>query len=221
MFRRLAFASALLVESSSPWTVGPSPSRGRACALAPKKRGRGVGSRQSLGPRTRTAASTPTEAAHLTELTSAQAVDQAAWGSPEFWSQAAAAIPGLDSDDPAYARLRGFARNLRSAAPGERVTLPTGQEVLKQYLYPGLQPEDDGGDCGGGGVPRAPFLDGGAFAEVGAWASWLEQEVAPLARAELAQCLRPDRAPLLRDDSQAEPERLADAAAGTWERAAW
>ena len=43
---------------------------------------------------------------------------------------------------PSLERFRGFVNNLRTEAPGEILRGENGQELLRQYVYPGLQPED-------------------------------------------------------------------------------
>jgi hypothetical protein len=132
---------------------------------------------------------------------SAESVDQAAYNSADFWKEVAAEIPGFN-DAPELQRYRGFVSNLISKPPGEVLTLGTGQEVLTQYMFPGLQDDD---------VMREPFP---ALPEV-------EQalvELAPSAQEELASLLA--ERPIMDDDAPAEPEGIGD---GTqpWNRAAW
>ena len=77
-------------------------------------------------------------AAYAQNYGSAAAVDQAAYQSKAFWQQVAEAIPGFNNA-PELARYRGWVSNIITKQPGELATLPTGQEVLTQYVFPGLQ----------------------------------------------------------------------------------
>ena len=74
---------------------------------------------------------------------SAAEVDQAAYESAAFWKEVAENIPGFN-DAPELARYRGWVANLITKPQGELKTLDTGQEVLTQYVFPGLQSEEIG-----------------------------------------------------------------------------
>ena len=127
----------------------------------------------------------------------AVATDQAAYTSDAFWELVSDGIPGVETD-PALERFRGFVHNLRTAAPGEVITRENGQELLAQYVFPGI--DDD----------RTPFPDPGV--------NQLEQtltELAPVAREELDELLR--RTPLTADDG---PRYEGEEDEG-WNRAAW
>ena len=133
---------------------------------------------------------------------SAVSVDQATWSSPLFWSQLHSLIPRLDSA-PSLERFRGFVNNLRTEAPGEILRGENGQELLRQYVYPGLQPED--------GIERLPFP-----APEG-WREALET-LAPTAQQELQTLL--SARPTLDDESVEALDEDA-LAAQVWNRAAW
>ena len=136
---------------------------------------------------------------------SAASVDQAAYESAEFWQEVAAAVPGFN-DRPELKRFRGWVANLITKPPGEVSTLETGQEVLTQYLFPGLQAS---------GVDRTPFP---SLPEVEA----ALRAVAPIAQKELDALLLAQ--PLADDDAAVESR--GDAAGSNedgavWNRAAW
>lgn len=134
---------------------------------------------------------------------SAVSIDQATWSSPVFWSQLDSLMPNLETD-PALERYRGFLHNLQHEAPGEVVREESGQELLRQYVYPGLQPEH--------GIQREPFP------EPEGWLESLEQ-IAPLAQEELSTLLR--ARPTLDDDMPPPDPNDDEAAAEVWNRAAW
>jgi len=115
-----------------------------------------------------TAFAAPSNSAYAATYGSEVRVDQAAYTSPLFWEQVREAIPGFD-DAPELRRFRGFVRNLIVESPGNTKVLPTGQEVLTQYVFPGLQDPD---------VSRPAYP---SLAELG-WEETL-QALAPLARA--------------------------------------
>ena len=137
-------------------------------------------------------------AAYAQNYGSAAAVDQAAYQSKAFWQQVAEAIPGFNNA-PELARYRGWVSNIITKQPGELATLPTGQEVLTQYVFPGLQD-----------VERTPFPSLPEVQEA-------LLDVVPTAQAELAELLaaRP-----LADDDGAEATFDADDEQ-PWNRAAW
>ena len=125
----------------------------------------------------------------------AVATDQAAYTSDAFWELVSSGIPGLESD-PALERFRGFVHNLRHATPGKVVTRENGQELLAQYVFPGIDDE------------RTPFPEPGVLEESLA-------ALAPVAREELVELLR--RTPLTADDG---PRYEGEEDEG-WNRAAW
>lgn len=148
----------------------------------------------------------PINGAYAANYGSELRVDQAAWASPLFWQQVDEALPGLQ-DSPSLARFRGFCNNLRSETPGATSVLPTGQEVLRQYCFPGLQ-EDH--------VERVAYP---SLEQLG-WDASL-RALAPVARDELSAVL--DEHPLL-DDNAPPPMTEAEEdeeAATAWNRAAW
>ena len=136
-----------------------------------------------------------TNSAYAANYGSAAAVDQAAYESSDFWQAVAAEIPGFH-DAPELKRYRGWVANLISKPQGEVDTLETGQEVLTQYVFPGLQSPE----IGRVPFPSLPDVEDALRA------------IAPTAQAELADLLR-DR-PLVDDDGRTEDD-------ATWHRAAW
>jgi hypothetical protein len=132
---------------------------------------------------------------------SAASVDQAAYDSADFWKEVAAAVPGFN-DAPELKRYRGWVANLVSKPQGETKTLGTGQEVLTQYMFPGLQAEDVKREA----FPTLPEVEAAL------------RELAPTAQAELRALLA--ARPLADDDASAELEAEAGDAQA-WNRAAW
>ena len=130
---------------------------------------------------------------------SAATVDQAAYESAAFWKEVADAVDGF-YDGPELKRYRGWVANLINKPAGELKELETGQEVLTQYVFPGLQAEDV--------HKREPFPE---LPEVEA----ALQCLAPIAQEELADLLR--NRPLVDDEAAAE----AEDGTSTWNRAAW
>jgi len=131
-------------------------------------------------------------------------VDQAAWESGEFWKEVAAAVPGF-YDAPELARYRGWVTNLITKPQGECKDLETGQEVLTQYVFPGLQ---DAALVG----QRTPFPE---LPEIEA----ALKQLAPTAQAELADLLR--ARPLADDDAPAVESAEQGGEGEVWNRAAW
>jgi len=131
-------------------------------------------------------------------------LDQAVWGSPRFWDQVDAAIPGWGSD-PTLERFKGFCANVRGCEPGLFTELPNGQQVLRQYEFPGL---DD--------VERSPFPEP-LYPKLEELVASLTETVGPIAREEFSGLLA--NKPLVADDgSGAEAEEEGD---DSWNRAAW
>ena len=97
--------------------------------------------------------------------------EQMTWASPKFWAAFSSSVPHLESD-PALERFRGFIHNLRTEVPGDEITLPNGQQLLRQYVYPGL-PSD--------ATSRAPLprFEGGLswLSELGAAADAAAEEL--------------------------------------------
>ena len=143
-------------------------------------------------------------AAYGTSYGTTLSIDQAAFTSLLFWEQLDDALPALNTD-PRLERFRGFVHNLRTEAPGETVALANGQELLRQYVFPGLQD-----DC----VEREPFP------EHADWTTALEA-LAPTAQAELADVLA--QHPTIADDAPppAYDDDDDDVAEEVWNRAAW
>ena len=68
-----------------------------------------------------------------------QELDEAAWKSTAFWTEARRELPRID-DDPAMLRFRGFCKNLRTCEPGDIVTHDNGQELFTQVRRLRLEP---------------------------------------------------------------------------------
>jgi hypothetical protein len=149
-------------------------------------------------------ATTAGNAAYGTSYGTTLSIDSAAFTSPLFWEQLEDALPALHKD-PRLERFRGFVHNLRTEVPGETVILANGQELLKQYVFPGLQDDD---------VERAPFP------EHTDWTAALEA-LAPTAQAELADVLV--QQPTMDDDAPppAYADEDEDVPEEVWNRAAW
>ena len=150
-----------------------------------------------------------TNKVYATSYGSTIELDQAAWESPQFWRTLDAALPGW-SEDPALERFRGFCGNLRSGEPGVFSELPTtGQEVLEQYVFPGLDQ-----------VQRAPF-PAPVYPELEKLVESLTREVGPVAREEFAGLLA--NRPLVSDhhDGSRSSSSAGDGDDDTWNRAAW
>ena len=131
---------------------------------------------------------------------SAAHVDQAAYDSADFWKEVAAAVPGFH-DAPELARYRGWLANLITKPARELSTLETGQEVLTQYVFPGLQ---------------APAVDRTPFPDLPDLEAAL-QKVAPTAQEELSALLQ--ARPLISDDAPAAADDGEDGE--VWNRCAW
>ena len=149
-------------------------------------------------------ATTAGNAAYGTSYGTTLSIDSAAFTSPLFWEQLEDALPALHKD-PRLERFRGFVHNLRTEVPGETVILANGQELLKQYVFPGLQDDD---------VERAPVP------EHTDWTAALEA-LAPTAQAELADVLV--QQPTMDDDAPppAYADEDEDVPEEVWNRAAW
>lgn len=139
-------------------------------------------------------------AAYSANYGSAAAVDQAAYESAAFWGEVRDNVPGFN-DAPELARYRGWVGNLITKTNGECATLDTGQEVLTQYVFPGLQ----GTEAGRTPFPSLPDVEAALRA------------LAPTAQEELTALLA--ARPLVDDDAPADDD--ADDADEAWRRAAW
>ena len=148
----------------------------------------------------------PGNIAYASNYGSEMRIDQAAFSSPLFWDQMEAALPTIWTD-PELERFRGWVHNLRTEPSGKTAVLSTGQEVLSQYMFPGLQDDD---------VTREAFPP---IHELG-WDQSL-RAVAPFAQDELVTLLQ--ARPLVDDDAPppTTDEELEDAAGEAWNKAAW
>ena len=131
------------------------------------------------------------------------AVDQACYESPLFWKDIDRLLPGWRTDSDLL-RFQEFCSNLRLATPGETIELPNGQQLLAQYVYPGL----DGYRC------AYPAEHSKSLKQL---QQSLEQKVAPVARREFSGLLK--ARPLVSDDEAFAGMDENDG--DTWQRAAW
>ncbi|KAJ8599892.1 hypothetical protein CTAYLR_002803 [Chrysophaeum taylorii] len=130
-------------------------------------------------------------------------LDEAAFGSPKFWADVDRNIPGWQSE---LERFRGFCENLRTKPPGKDVFLANGQQVLAQYVYPGIDDKD-------GSTPPRRAYPADDYLELRELRERLEHDVAPVAQRELRTLL--EARPLVDDDDS------RDDSGDTWHRAAW
>lgn len=151
-------------------------------------------------------------ARNVAQQDKAFAVDQAAWTSPRFWVDFERELKaaGVVGDRASLARFNSFAHNLKTEKPGDMVIMPNGQELFKQYVFPGLDSE----------WRRTPFppvndVPGGSTLA----------SCAAVARTELIAALA--NAPLRNDDGH-DSERGSSSSSGVpgrpgtpWHRAAW
>jgi Aspartyl/Asparaginyl beta-hydroxylase len=136
-------------------------------------------------------------------------IDQACYTSPLFWETLDRYLPNKNwHTERRFQRFRGFFDNLRTQPPGEEVTLPNGQVLLSQYMFPGLNDDDDT-------VPRSPFPME-HYVELQQLYQQLQANVAPIAEKELLHLLQAK--PLVNDDQQFN---LVENDGDTWQRAAW
>lgn len=137
-------------------------------------------------------------------------MDQDAFRSEEFWSLIDQSVPGWRKDKK-LKRFKGFCENLMTKEPGVDVFLPSGQSVLDQYIFPGL---DEGGamPISAKTPPRRPFPEED-FSELKRMKTQLERKVAPVAIKELEELL--SAKPVISDDSSQDDD------GDTWHRAAW
>ena len=163
---------------------------------------------------------TAVEEAYFKEQETVYDVDEGAWKNDMFWAEVDVAIPGWRTAE-GLDRFRGFVENLQNEPPGVDVFLENNQQVLSQYVYPGLDSET---------VERTAYPDA-AYAELADLRERLQRDVAPVAKAELAQLLA--HKPLVEDDPAAvveedpgawDPTAAAEdeeAEDEQWQKAAW
>lgn len=135
-------------------------------------------------------------------------LDDEVFHSARFWEDVDNNIPQWRRA-PELARFREFCNNLRTRpteGPGREVNLPNGQQLLTQYIYPGLD-----------GPPARQEYPENDFDELQRLRKRLEQEVAPVARRELALLL--EELPLASDDYYQVIG--ADVKPDSWYKAAW
>ena len=159
------------------------------------------------------------EDAYFKEQETVYDVDEGAWKSEAFWMEIDVAIPGWRTDAK-LDRFRGFVENLRTEPPGVDLFLDNNQQVLSQYVYPGLDHES---------VHRSAYPSE-AYAELADMRKRLAEDVAPAAKEELAavlahQPLAADDpgAPVVEDPAAWDPlnAKEDDAEDETWQLAAW
>ena len=129
------------------------------------------------------------------------AVDQACYESPKFWKEIEQLLPPSTNSD--LERFWEFCQNLRTQQPGATTVLPNRQELLSQYIFPGLDV-----------TPRCAYPSTPALQKL---SRRLENDVAPTARRELSKLLK--ARPLVSDDEAFDGMQENDG--DTWQRAAW
>lgn len=134
-------------------------------------------------------------------------IDNAAFESAKFWAEIDAHLPGWRQSAD-MARFRGFCNNLQSKPPDTDIMLANGQQLLEQYVYPGLD-----------GSERCAYPSK-AWAELAALEVKLETDVAPVARLELEGLLAGK--PLASDDdAEWRPAAAREERGDGWQLAAW
>lgn len=134
-------------------------------------------------------------------------LDQACYLSAEFWKRVEDHVPFF-YQDARLERFRGFCNNLKKEPPGAEVTLPNGQQLLRQYIFPGIGVED--------GVQRMAYpVD--TSAELTQTQDRLATKVQKIAQRELQSLLA--HKPLVNDDDSFYG--LEENDGDTWQRAAW
>lgn len=161
------------------------------------------------------------ENVYFDQYTAGQRLDQDAYTSPLFWEEVDAALRKQkqfgSKDAAARARFETFCENLRTGTPGQEITLPSGQQVLTQYRYPGLDEGDATAACDG--VVRTAY-PAERYDELKQLQRNLRTKVQPVAREELADLLR--HKPLVDDDGDGTLNHNDDEGGGeSWQRAAW
>jgi len=133
------------------------------------------------------------------------AIDQACYTSDAFWKEVEVAVPkGFQSAD--LERFRGFCQHLRNEKPGQEIVRPNGQQLLAQYVFPGLDDKD-----------KRTAYPATHFKELQKLQRNLEKHVQPVARRELDQLMQ--NRPLVDDDNHFEG--MANNDGDNWQRAAW
>lgn len=162
------------------------------------------------------------ENVYWNQYTEGQRLDQGAYKSPLFWEQVDKHIP-LWRTDPAYERFRGFCDNLQNEEPGKEIELPNGQQLLAQYVYPGLNDGDSTPTCKN--VVRKAYPTD-EYKELRQLHDRLGKLVRPVAQAELDALLA--EKPLVGDDDVTMEDNTPvnanndeDSVGETWQRAAW
>lgn len=146
---------------------------------------------------------TDAEKAYFEKQETVYDVDEGAWKNDAFWAQVDAEVPGWRTD-AALERFRGFCENLRTKPPGKDLFMDNRQQLLSQYVYPGLGEDAASGES----VPRAAYPHD-AYPELAELRAKLSTGVAAAARAEFESVL--NARPLAQDEDG------FDADAGEWD----
>lgn len=135
-------------------------------------------------------------------------IDQACYTSSKFWDQVdqSISLPNWQTH-PDYRRFHGFCDNLRTKTPGAEVTRPNGQQLLEQYVFPGIDESD--------GVHRSAYPTE-HYSELQRIQQRLAKSVPRVAQRELQELLQ--ARPLVNDDESFDMEENDG---DTWQRAAW
>jgi hypothetical protein len=157
----------------------------------------------------------PTESIYYDQSNARDVVDQGCYESSLFWNQFNEMLPEGWLESPSYERFRGFCNNLRDTSKvGETIVLPNGQQLLSQYIFPGLDGHDV--NVGGSATVRSPY-PADSNASLQQLECSLKTRVAPIAQKELSALLK--NQPLISDDTAFAGIETNDG--DTWQRAAW
>ena len=162
----------------------------------------------STGTTTASTSNTPhySDTVYWNQYAAGQQLDQAAYESPKFWADLDKCIPSWQTSKE-YGRFRGFCDNLRTEKPGKEIVTPNGQQLLAQYVFPGIDEIS---------TSRQAY-PAESFAELTQLQKRLSKDVQPLAKLELDSLL--GAKPLVHDDETAKDVDNNDG--DTWQRAAW
>ena len=137
-------------------------------------------------------------------------IDQGCYESSKFWNQVDECLPNWRTNKD-LVRFQGFCTNLKTEQPGREVYLDNGQQLLAQYIFPGI--DDDGTESG---VHRSAYPTP-HYEELQQLEQRLKSKVAPVGQKELSTLLQ--ARPLVSDTD--EFSGIEENDGDTWQRAAW
>ena len=137
-------------------------------------------------------------------------IDQGCYESTKFWKEVDECLPNWRTNKDLL-RFQGFCTNLMTEQPGREVYLENGQQLLAQYIFPGI--DDDGSD---NGVHRSAYPTP-HYEELQQLEQRLKSKVAPVGQKELSTLLQ--ARPLVSDTD--EFSGIEENDGDTWQRAAW